>query len=1729
MKASSLATFAAVFVVSISARAATFTVINTNVTGAGSLQQAIFDANANAGADVITFNIATGGLTITPTNALPNITDPVTIDGSTQPGFAGVPIIELNGTSAGAAVDGLRIATSNTVIRALVINRFLGDGIEITNGANNTVEGCYLGLNLAGLTDQGNSLNGILLTNAANNTIGGLTAASRNYIAGNNQNGVLLNGVLSTNNVLLGNYIGLNTNNADIGNSADGVNINAPANRIGGSVSGARNIISGNNSQGIEITALGANTVVRGNYIGTDGTGTLARGNSADGLWVGAGGVIIGGSNAGEGNLISGNAGDGIELNGLSATNNLILGNIIGANPAGNAGLANASGVLITTSSRSNIVGGVTAGAANLIAFNTGDGIGVAAANANTNNTFRGNSIFSNGNLGIDLGASGILANDAGDADLGANQSQNFPVLTAATNTISGTVIVGTLNSRPDTTYTIDFYASILPNPLGSGEGQTYLGATTLNTDGTGNGSFTASFPVVALAGRYISATATDNFGNTSEFATNTVVVATLPGSTFTVVNTNDSGPGSLRQAIIGVNAVATVGDRIEFAITNLGTTISPASALPVIADPVTIDGYTQPGAVANTSPLAFNGVVPVRLAGTSAGSGANGLVLAGGNSTVRGLTITGFNSDGIEISGFGGNVVAGCVIGLDAAGADQGNTANGVFISGSSNNIVGGLALAARNVISGNNSDGVEISGVLARNNQILNNLIGPDQTGTLDRGNNADGIFITQAGGNIIGGSETGSGNLISGNNSDGIELNGISATNNLVLGNLIGTAPGGVTGLPNTANGVLITASSRSNIVGGVLPGQANVIAFNSADGISVAAAVANTNNTFRGNAIFSNGNLGIDLGASGVTLNDAGDADTGANQLQNFPVLSFVTNTPAGTTISGALNSRPDTTYTIDFYANVSPNALGYGEGQTYLGSTSLTTDETGDGGFTVLLPVVTLAGRHISATATDNFGNTSEFAANVSAASTLPGLTLTVVNTNDSGPGSLRQAILAANAAITAGDTIAFAITNLITTIAPASALPAITDPVTIDGYTQPGAAANTAADGFNGVLPVRLAGNSAGSGVNGLLITGGGSTVRGLMITGFNGDGVELSGLGGNVIEGCLIGIDAAGTDQGNNANGVYIIGSADNLVGGVTPTARNVISGNNSDGIEISGASATGNLVLGNIIGANLSGATALANSGNGVLITTSSRSNTVGGVLPGQANVIAFNGADGISVAAAVANTNNTFRGNSIFSNGDLGIDLGASGVTLNDAGDVDAGANQLQNFPVLSTATNSPTHVGLSGSLASAANTSYMLDFYANLTLDLSGYGEGQTYLGSVNVTTDGGGQADFATVFATALPGRYISATATDPFGNTSEFSRWAVSTTPATNVITGATADFVFIIDASVSMSDEIAAVKNGLGSFVTSLNTNNINARFAVVLFGGPTEIIQDFTSDQATTEAAFDVISVNGAVTGVHNNHNLNPEAGLEAIRIVLNAATNNTLQRNNVGGSGPLAFRPEARKNLILVTDENSDLPYYAENRESGQTGTEPPGTLTAPWQAEINTTAQAVIAHNAFINLLIAPSGVIRNQYGDPAQSVSDANFLNYNPEATLTNLINAGFGNSLEAQVLAAGLVGRAFNIGSVNTTNFIANFFAAKVEEITSNPIPPPRLNIVSLPPDAVRLTWTTNSFGYVLQTNHNVALPNGWGVLTTNYSVIGTNYVVTNTVNDTTRFYRLHK
>jgi hypothetical protein len=205
-------------------------------------------------------------------------------------------------------------------------------------------------------------------------------------------------------------------------------------------------------------------------------------------------------------------------------------------------------------------------------------------------------------------------------------------------------------------------------------------------------------------------------------------------------------------------------------------------------------------------------------------------------------------------------------------------------------------------------------------------------------------------------------------------------------------------------------------------------------------------------------------------------------------------------------------------------------------------------------------------------------------------------------------------------------------------------------------------------------------------------------------------------------------------------------------------------------------------------------------------------------------------------------------------------------------------------------------------------------------------------------------------------------------------------------------------------------------------------------------------------------TQAKLNAIII-GANAGVHNNHNLNPEAGLEAIRMALGGAVTNELANNNIPEDGILNYRANARKNLILATDEDGDLPFHVANRFAGQTTQDPPSPLPAAWQAEVDATAAAVIAAQAFLNLLINDGDLpSASQYGDPDHDVADADLSNWDKAATLANLLADPLtDDSLQTQVLEAGLVARTFDITQVDDANFVANFYAAKAQEIVDDP------------------------------------------------------------------------
>jgi hypothetical protein len=1044
-----------IFMLSAASQAATFHVTNTNDDGPGSLREAITQSNLTdpANTNLIDFQIVPAGgvKTISLQSELPSITTSVVIDGTTQSGYAGAPIIELDGSNAGSGTTALNITAGNSTVKGLVINRFNGYGISLQVNGQNVIAGNYFGLDSAGTISL--PIGGVsLLVSTSGNTIGGTTPAERNVISGYTNRGIYFAGSNATGNLVKGNYIGTDaTGNAAIGNVSGIWFDNAPGNTIGGTTSAERNVISGN-AEGISIYNSGSHdNVVMGNYIGTKADGTSNLANGFYGIYIGSGAY-------------------------------------------------------------SNIIGGTHPGEGNIIAFQYRE---VALeSDAGSGNKIAGNSIFSSGQIAIDLGNDALTANDSGDADTGANDLQNYPVITSVINNNGNVDITGTLNSIAGKQYVINFYSSPALSQQGNAEAKKYLTAIFATTDGSGNANFVASVPVASLAGTLITATATNDSNSTSELslpaqvtglngvlqfsaptysvnenggqATITVTrsggsfglvsvnyatsdgTAKKPGDytstsgtlswsdgdtasqTFdipviddnvyeqsetvnltlssplggaklgaqstavltiidneqppdladlVVTNTNDSGSGSLRQAITTANLIAGT-DTISFNIQPAGVhTITPLSALPDVIDPVIIDATTQPG---------FAGTPIIELNGASAGQNiVSGLTIKAGSSTVKGFVINRYSTGyGILLSS-ANNVVAGNFIGIDVTGNSAliGNISlrnyAGISISGgnSNNNLIGGTIASARNVISNNQEIGIDICCQAAKSgNKVVGNYIGINASGTAALRNGNAGLRIDNAPNTIVGGTTPAERNIISGNLS-GIWLSG-DITGTLIQGNYIGTKTDGMSALGNSSVGIYSPYGVTNVTIGGTASGAGNVIAFNGGGsagdgGISIYKLVPVGTTVSKGinisqNSIFSNKGLGIDLGYDGVTTNDAGDGDPGPNDFQNFPVLTSITTNGSNTVVQGTLNSEASKSYHIELFSNDTCSSSGFGQGQFFVAASDAVTDASGNAAFTFTVPTASITGTVFTATATNPNKNTSEFSACATAAAGSPG-------------------------------------------------------------------------------------------------------------------------------------------------------------------------------------------------------------------------------------------------------------------------------------------------------------------------------------------------------------------------------------------------------------------------------------------------------------------------------------------------------------------------------------------------------------------------------------------------------------------------------------------------------------------------------------------------------------------------------------------------------------------
>lgn len=757
---------------------------------------------------------------------------------------------------------------------------------------------------------------------------------------------------------------------------------------------------------------------------------------------------------------------------------------------------------------------------------------------------------------------------------------------------------------------------------------------------------------------------------------------ATL-AATYTVTNNGDTATGgTLRWAING--ATTNPGpDTIAFALSS--TTITPTAALPSLSDleaGTVIDGTTQPG---------YAGTPLVKLVGTSAGS-AGGLFINTPNNVVKGLIITRFQGSGIVIAS-GHNVVSGNYV--------ISNLQDGVYVYGGVGSTIGGTNATDRNVISGNGNYGVHIAGDDVAQNAVLGNYIGVDPTGLLGTGNAWSGVMV-QAPSNRVGSAAAGGRNIIAANGYVGIVLSGSYAHHNTIEGNYCGVNAGGSTARPNVS-GIQLAGASH-NTIGGATPGAGNVLSGNINYGIDFQPGCHS--NTVLGNFIGTDaaGSSMVSNKYDGIIIavdngdNQIGGADaTGRNVISGNGYRGIMVGANTGLVIRG--------------------NSIGVSTSGTRLGN--------GMSGICLVdCSRVTVGGTNVNAR--------------------------NVIGGNDQG--------IWVNAG--ASNTVRF---NYIGVNADGTAVGNNSEGILVDGRKGHTISDNVASG--NGTYGIRLNGPAGcvlqrnligtdptgtaarGNHSIGLCLQNGASNTviggrwadGGNVISGNDLGGVSIEGLTtrNTILRGNRIGTDISGmTAISNRYSGIGLADSPMNTIGSATNSdERNVISGNAGQGIDIAFSNSFGNLIAGNYVGTDASGTHRLPNVGAGIWIHQAS-TNTVGGTGTGAVNRIAYNVGSGIQVESG---DGNRLLNNSIYRNDVLGIDLGLGTVTPNDPGDSDTGANRLQNYPVLVSASNNGSQIRVVWTLDSVPGDNFILEFYGSTGPDRSSYGEGEYALGSIGPLT------------------------------------------------------------------------------------------------------------------------------------------------------------------------------------------------------------------------------------------------------------------------------------------------------------------------------------------------------------------------------------------------------
>ena len=834
-------------------------------------------------------------LEIEPASPLPTITTAVNINGLSQPGStAASPLIQINGSSAGSYVAGLQFerpasgtATTPIQVRGLEITDSGGDGVDLNgasyvdlndlivlfnggagvsiyggasyntiggtaagsrdvisaNGQNgvsisgsgttgNLVEGDLIGTNSSGSNGLGNNSAGVLIQeNATYNTIGGTTAAARDVIS-DSVFGVQMFDSGTSHNVVEGDYIGLSpSGTAGLGNQT-GVEIFSDYNTIGGSVAGAGDVISGNSADGVDILDGASGNVVDGDYIGSSAGGTAGVANAGNGvsLYEGASNNTIGGTTATARDVISGNSGNGVDIvttyipgDDYGGTDgNVVEGDYIGLTSGGTVALANAlSGVAIGSGASNNTVGGSVAGSGDVISGNTGDGVYISDLGTNEN-VVEGDIIGTGGGgmRAVPNYDGVVIQNGAADNTIGGTSAAARDLISG--NTEDGVHIVdsGTQGNVVEG----DYIGLAVGGSTAVGNGASgvaiFAGASNNTIGGTAAGS-----------GDVISGTVGDGLYITGGGTNANVVEGSYIGTDYTgtiAVHNNVGvyiGGGATNNTIGGTSSSAR--DVIS------GNTAYGVQLFNVGTAGNVVEGDYIGLASGGTSALA-NGVSGVAIYGSANNNTIGGSVAGSGD------VISGNTDNGVYISDSGtvGNVVEGDLIGTGAGGTHGVPNYDGVVVqNGAADNTIGGTTAAARDVISGNTEDGVHIVDSGTQGNVVEGDYIGVNIYGTAAVGNGASGVAIyASASNNTLGGTASGSGDVISGNVGDGIYIS-LGGTNaNVVEGDFIGTDYTGTISVQNNL-GVYIGGGATNNTIGGTSAAARDVISGNTTDGVQI----------------------------------------------------------------------------------------------------------------------------------------------------------------------------------------------------------------------------------------------------------------------------------------------------------------------------------------------------------------------------------------------------------------------------------------------------------------------------------------------------------------------------------------------------------------------------------------------------------------------------------------------------------------------------------------------------------------------------------------------------------------------------------------------------------------------------------------------------------------------------------------------------------------------------